>query len=171
MWAAISSTTATGTLTCTKPKTKKGEHSYHFDGSDFALLVTGTEVTTTHRRAWAVRMGDLVLPANAPVVREREPARITQVVRPAAFRQRAVVRAGLDQAHRSNGILGQPRRHHAACGAAANDNHVVSHAPRIPRLWERIGCPDADRAAGDSLSAWPPPAPAPPSRSCARAWP
>jgi hypothetical protein len=35
------------------------------DGADFALLVTGTEVTTTHRRAWAVRMGDLGLPANA----------------------------------------------------------------------------------------------------------
>ena len=35
------------------------------DGSDFALLLTGTEVTTTHHRAWAVRMGDLVLPTNA----------------------------------------------------------------------------------------------------------
>ncbi|MBI2767645.1 MAG: LamG domain-containing protein [Chloroflexi bacterium] len=34
------------------------------DGADFALLVNGTEVTTTHKRAWAVQMGDLSLPAN-----------------------------------------------------------------------------------------------------------
>jgi hypothetical protein len=35
------------------------------DGSDFALLITGTEVTTLHKRAWAAQMGDLVLPINA----------------------------------------------------------------------------------------------------------
>lgn len=35
------------------------------DGADFALLVAGTEATTTHRRIWAVQMGDLSLPANA----------------------------------------------------------------------------------------------------------
>lgn len=35
------------------------------DGSDFALLVTGTETTTNHRRCWATQMGDLGLPANA----------------------------------------------------------------------------------------------------------
>jgi len=34
------------------------------DGLDFALLVTGTEATTTDRRCWAVAMGDLGLPAN-----------------------------------------------------------------------------------------------------------
>lgn len=32
--------------------------------SDFRLVVTGTEVTTTHKRAWAVSMGDTDLPAN-----------------------------------------------------------------------------------------------------------
>lgn len=35
------------------------------DGGDFVLLVTGTLATTNHRRCWAVRMGDLGLPANA----------------------------------------------------------------------------------------------------------
>ena len=32
---------------------------------DFLLAVTGTEVTTTHERLWAVTMGDTQLPANA----------------------------------------------------------------------------------------------------------
>lgn len=32
---------------------------------DYVLAVTGTEVTTTHRRLWAVKMGDTALPANA----------------------------------------------------------------------------------------------------------
>ncbi len=35
------------------------------DGGDFSLVVTGTEVTTLHPRAWGVRMGDGLLPANA----------------------------------------------------------------------------------------------------------
>lgn len=35
------------------------------DGADFALLITGTEATTTHKRAWAASMGDLLLPPNA----------------------------------------------------------------------------------------------------------
>jgi hypothetical protein len=35
------------------------------DGADFALLITGTEVSTNHHRCWAARMGDLGLPANA----------------------------------------------------------------------------------------------------------
>ena len=33
--------------------------------SDYTLVLTGTEVTTTHRRVWAVTMGDTVFPANA----------------------------------------------------------------------------------------------------------
>ncbi|MGH2632483.1 MAG: hypothetical protein ACRDG3_03650, partial [Tepidiformaceae bacterium] len=35
------------------------------DGNDFALLITGSEATAGHHRAWAARMGDLLLPANA----------------------------------------------------------------------------------------------------------
>lgn len=35
------------------------------DGGDFSLVVTGTEVSTLHPRAWGVRMGDGLLPANA----------------------------------------------------------------------------------------------------------
>lgn len=35
------------------------------DNSDFQLVVTGTEVTTGHPRAWGALMGDLGLPTNA----------------------------------------------------------------------------------------------------------
>ena len=36
-----------------------------YDGADFALLIAGTEVTTTNPRVWAIRMGDTFLPAGA----------------------------------------------------------------------------------------------------------
>ena len=35
------------------------------NGGDFAVLVSGTEVTTTHKRVWITLMGDTNLPANA----------------------------------------------------------------------------------------------------------
>jgi hypothetical protein len=35
------------------------------DGGDFSLVITGTEATTLHPRAWGVRMGDGLLPSNA----------------------------------------------------------------------------------------------------------
>jgi hypothetical protein len=34
------------------------------DGGDFSVVVTGTEATTLHPRAWGARMGDGLLPAN-----------------------------------------------------------------------------------------------------------
>ncbi|MCC7365310.1 MAG: hypothetical protein IT303_13165 [Dehalococcoidia bacterium] len=34
------------------------------DGGDFAIIVTGTAATTTHRRAWSCSMGDLLSPVN-----------------------------------------------------------------------------------------------------------
>jgi hypothetical protein len=36
-----------------------------YESGDFALLITGTAVTTTHRRSWGALMGDGALPANA----------------------------------------------------------------------------------------------------------
>jgi hypothetical protein len=33
-------------------------------GSDFAVVITGTEDTTTHKKVWAAQMGDAGLPAN-----------------------------------------------------------------------------------------------------------
>lgn len=61
-WAP--SSTSAGTTLSNTIHTVTGIAAVH-DGADFALLITGTEDTTLHRRTWATRMGDGGLPANA----------------------------------------------------------------------------------------------------------
>ena len=86
---------------------------------------------TTADHAGAER--SLVLAARAPVVGERQRARVEQIRRPGSGRARAVVGARLDQADMAVGILREPRRHDAPRGAASYDGDVDPHPPSIRR--------------------------------------